>query len=84
MENLSHLSKGWPSYGASMAGGNMLDNKEGGPQGKLSGTASEQTDQPTMYERDATPDLEVPGTEDYTNDVKPSRAAKAAAVWKTV
>lgn len=42
MQDLSHLSKGWPSYGASMAAGSTIDNEA--PWGKAPGSESEQTE----------------------------------------
>lgn len=56
MQDLSHLSKGWPSYGASMNGGNMVSES---PQGALDGSKSEQTADAVTHDM---PDLEyVPG-----------------------
>lgn len=42
MEDLSHLGKGWPAFGASMAAGSTIDNEV--PVGKAPGSPSEQTE----------------------------------------
>lgn len=85
MQDLSHLSKGWPSYGASMGGGNMIDNDV--PQGKAPGSESEQTEivaQGVNHAGSVSPDLEVPAAQDDTKNVQSSSAAQAAAAWKMV
>lgn len=89
MQDLSALSKGWPSYGASMAAGGTVDNND--PWGKLKGSESEQTDlasQGVSVKSDATPNLDFkPGQDDAATTTK-SRFSNSysppAPEWKTV
>jgi hypothetical protein len=89
MQDLSSLSKGWPSYGASMAAGSTVDNEI--PQGKAPGTPSEQTDLPSQgidAQSHVSPDLSyTPDQGDKatgTTSRFSTTYSPGAPAWKTV